>query len=234
MILGTICVRAGSKGIPGKSLKLLHGKPLIDYTTDCVRRLSMPRDITIRNWIASTDDDQVGKYAEARGITILSRPPELATDTASKWDVFRHIASSKHLDANDILVDLDIGCPLRSPDDVTACIEKLELNPDFDVITTAYPAERNPYFNMVELRPTGQADIVKDVYDYSKAITRRQDAPVVWSLSPSVFAIRVKALYNYSHWSQSLFSIVEIPRVRGIDIDTQDDWDYAEYLVGRQ
>jgi CMP-N,N'-diacetyllegionaminic acid synthase len=213
MILGTICARGGSKGIPRKNLKELNGKPLILHTYKHAKENKTLDDVVI-----STDDLEIASLFEK----VQMRPASLATDTASKWDVFRYISECNP--QYDILVDLDTGCPLRAPQDIDACITKLQTG--FDVVATAYEADRNPYFNMVELDRSGHAWVCSGT-----DITCRQEAPQVYSLSPSVFAIRRDALYKYNHWSRANMGIVVIPRKRGIDIDTQDDWDYVEFLM---
>jgi CMP-N,N'-diacetyllegionaminic acid synthase len=213
MILGTICARAGSKGIPRKNLKELNGKPLILHTYKQAIENKILDAVVI-----STDDLEIASLFEK----VQMRPASLATDAASKWDVFRYISECNP--QYDIIVDLDTGCPLRAPGDIDACITKLMKG--FDVVATAYGADRNPYFNMVRMIPNGSVYVVNDMDVYN-----RQSAPVVYSLSPSVFAIRREALFKYSHWSRANMGIVEIPRKRGIDIDTPDDFEYVEFLM---
>jgi CMP-N,N'-diacetyllegionaminic acid synthase len=227
-ILGTICARGGSKGIPHKNMQRLGGKPLIAHTLECSLQCAALNEIVV-----STDDKQIAAVAREYDFPVLNRPPELATDTASKWDVFRQIAG---IYKPDILVDLDTGCPFREPDDITDCLRKLRMELDTDVVATAYEAERNPYFNMVQEDIDGFTRISKFLYRsflVNQVITRRQDAPPVWSLSPSVFAIRAYALTKYEHWSQTRMQIHVIPRARALDIDTPDDWDYAEWLMSK-
>jgi CMP-N,N'-diacetyllegionaminic acid synthase len=221
MILGTICARGGSKGIPHKNLKKLNGIPLIGRTLIQLTGFSCH--------VVSTDDFEIAEYATNAGYNVQMRPAELATDTASKWDVFRYIAECNP--QYDILVDLDTGCPLRSGADITACIKKLMTG--FDVVATAYEADRNPYFNMVESFGKNY-QIVATMYSDpmgTECVVNRQDAPKVYSLSPSVFAIKREALFKYSHWSRSNMGIVEIPRKRAIDIDTPEDFEYVEFLM---
>ena len=95
------------------------------------------------------------------------RPAHLASDGASKWDVFRHLVETLEAQddcAVDVLVDLDSGVPLRLPEDVDNTVDVL-LSGDADVAITAYEAERNPYFNMVEHRNGGAVTIVKQPRD---------------------------------------------------------------------
>jgi len=226
-ILGVICARGGSKGVPRKNMKLLDGRPLIGYTNRVAVRFGFDKVVV------STDDQEIEDYCLIYKVFVQMRPAALATDTASKWDVFRYIAECNP--GYDVLVDLDTGCPLRAPEDITDCIEKLKTG--YDVVVTAYEADRNPYFNMVE-EVSGHFFVVYDAItggDYSPiprpVMTNRQDAPKVFSLSPSVFAIRTEALFKYDHWSRSNMGIVEIPRKRGIDIDTVEDFEYVEYLM---
>ena len=157
------------------------------------------------------------------------RPPQLARDSSPKWPVFRHLVENyERLSGNsiDVLVDLDIGVPLRQPIDVEACVAKLR-SASIDVVTTAYLAERNPYFNMVEVDADGWAHISKPP---SQPISRRQDAPAVYSLSPAVFAIRRDVLWACEHWSQARLAIHVMPRERAVDIDTEVDYRLVESL----
>jgi len=216
-ILGVICARGGSKGVPRKNLKELNGWPLIWHTWR-----SAFTCLDFDKLIVSTDDEEIANAVFDHNVQM--RPAALATDTASKWDVFRYIAECNP--GYDAIVDLDTGCPLRAPEDITDCIEKLKTG--YDVVVTAYEAERNPYFNMVRVTD-GRAHICGEISN--DVIANRQDAPKVFSLSPSVFAIRTEALFKWSHWSRSNLGIVEIPRKRGIDIDTLDDFEYVEYLM---
>jgi CMP-N,N'-diacetyllegionaminic acid synthase len=221
MIIGTICARKGSKGVPNKNMRDMLGWPLIYYTMWCAQKY--PFD----DVILSTDDPEIKRYC-APGLWAQMRPAHLATDEASKWDVFRYIAEQNDLKPDDILVDLDVGCPLREARDIGACVDKLMVLRTIEVVATAYESERNPYFNMVEDYRPGQFDLVERSIIPT---VRRQDAPEVWSLSPAVFAIKVSALEKYEHWSQARMSIVVIPRERGWDIDTPLDWDIVEFLM---
>lgn len=223
-VIATVCCRAGSKRLPNKALLEIDGKSLIDRAILCGLFSGYETFI-------STDIQEILKLHiqwHALGVSIFRRPPELATDTASKWDVFRHIAKQVHCD---ILVDLDVGCPLRQPQDIIDTLEKL-LNGDYDVVATAYEAERNPYFNMVEV-VDGFA-LVCGGHEANPPVVNSQDAPKVYSLSPAVFAIRTDALWKYDHWSQARFGIHVIPRELAWDIDTPLDFEIAKFLMERQ
>ncbi len=225
-IVGAVCARGGSKGVPRKNLRLLLGKPLIAHTIECARACSM-----LHRVVVSTDDTEMAEVGRRCGAEIpFMRPAHLAQDNSSKWDVFKHLVSSlEEFDGTrvDILVDLDTGVPLRSSQDISDCIEML-LSGQADVVTTAYEAERNPYFNMAEIGEDGFAHIV---ISPQKPIAYRQAAPHVFSLSPAVFAIRRDALWKYDHWSQAKLQLSIMPRERAIDIDEEVDFEIVEFLI---
>lgn len=225
-IVGSICARGGSKGVVRKNIRPLNGKPLIYYTIECAR-LCPELDRTV----ISTDDEEFAQIARQYGADVpFMRPAHLAQDTSSKWDVFRNLVETleaKDYRRVDILVDLDTGVPLREPQDVSMCIN-LMLESDADVVVTAYVPDRNPYFNMVEVDEEGYAKVSKPL---NTPITRRQDAPHVYGLSPAVYAIRRDALWKYEHWAHSKMKICLIPHERAVDIDTELDFRFVEFLM---
>lgn len=226
-ILGTICCRGGSKGVPGKNIKPLLGKPLIAYTIEASQKSSLLNDT-----ILSTDSKEIAAVAKQFGIKeTLERPAALATDTASKWPVFIHALETYeqlHNTKVDYLVDMDITVPLKIAEDIDGAIQLALDDAAVDVVITAYEPERNPYFNMMEVGENGFATIVKKS---SKPIVRRQDAPLVYSLCPAAYVVKKEALYKYDHWSNAHCKLYVMPRNRAIDIDTAFDFKLVEFLM---
>ena len=227
MILATICCRGGSKGVPGKNIKLLKGKPLIAHTIEAAKGSSL-----IDELIISTDDEEIAAVAKQYGANVpFMRPNDLATDTASKWPVFIHaVEAYERLTGKTVeyLVDLDVTVPLKTAQDIDGAIRLAMNNTDTDVVITGYEPERNPYFNMMEVKENGFAEIVKMG---EKPIVRRQDAPQVYSLTPAAYVVRKSALYEFEHWSKAKCRIHPIPRERAIDIDTDIDFKIVEFLM---
>ncbi len=225
--LGTICCRGGSKGLPGKNIQLLKGKPLIAYTIETALRCSHLNDTII-----STDDSKIAAIAKSYGGNVsFMRPSILATDAASKWDVFKHAVETYQQLMNqqiDYIVDMDVTVPLKTPADIDGAIEMALNDKNVDVVITGYQPERNPYFNMIEIDYNGFANIVKQL---SKPVVRRQDAPDVYSLSPAAYVIKKSALYKYEHWSRATCKIFSMPRERAIDIDSALDFRIVECLM---
>ena len=226
MILGSICIRGGSKGVPKKNIKMLNGHPLLYYTIDCANHSSLLDDLVV-----SSDDDEMLAIAQQLGAEkIIKRPYHLASDTSSKWDVFIHLVEEYEASTGktvDYLVDLDVTVPLRKPEHIEGAIQMM-LDNDVDVVITGYEPERNPYFNMMELTDGKYATMVKKS---DKPIVRRQDAPVVFSLTPAVYVVKKEALYQFKHWSEARCMIYEIPRQNAVDIDTEFDFKLVEFLM---
>jgi N-acylneuraminate cytidylyltransferase/CMP-N,N'-diacetyllegionaminic acid synthase len=126
------------------------------------------------------------------------------------------------------VVDLDVTVPLKTAPDVDGAIAEALESKDTDVVITGYQPERNPYFNMMEIREDGFAEMVKKT---EKPIVRRQDAPLVYSLTPAAYVIKRNALYDYEHWSKAKCKIFPIPRERAVDIDTEIDFKIVEFLM---
>ncbi len=229
-IIATICCRGGSKGVKQKNIRLLRGKPLIAYTIEAARATGKFAAIVV-----STDSEAIAEVARAYGIRwIFMRPDELATDTASKWHVFRHVVEQYEKETDlqvDYMADLDVTVPLKTREDISGAVDFALKNEDADVIITAYPPERNPYFNMMEIQADGFATLVKKT---ATPIVRRQDAPKVLSLTPAVYMLKKEALYQFDHWSNARCKLFEIPRERAIDIDTEIDFSFVEFLLHAQ
>jgi len=226
VVVGAICARGGSKGVPRKNVRPLAGLPLIAHTIRCAQACSVFDRVVV-----STDDEEIAEVARQYGAEVpFMRPAHLAQDRSAKWPVFQHLVETlEQMDGQkiDVVADLDTGVPLRRPADIEACIEQL-LTTEAEVVVTAYEADRNPYFNMVELDAAGYASISKTP---ATPVVSRQQAPLVYSLSPAVYAIRCDILWKYEHWAGSKFQICPMPRERAIDIDSELDFRLVEYLM---
>jgi CMP-N,N'-diacetyllegionaminic acid synthase len=229
MILGTICCRGGSKGVPGKNIRLLNGKPLIAYTIETARHCTMLADV-----IVSTESREIANIAIEYGAKVpFIRPTSLATDEASKCPVFLHAVETYEEQFGrevSYIVDMDVTVPLKTAADIDGAIKMALRYPETDVVITGYRPEKNPYFNMMEVNKNGYAEIVAKS---EEPIVRRQDAPKVFSLSGAAFVIKKSALYNYSHWSQAVCRVYEMPRERALDIDEEIDFEMIKLLLNR-
>lgn len=222
-MLIVIPARGGSKGIPRKNIKPLHGRPLIHYSIDVARALAPDSHI-----ILSTDDDEIRRVAEETGLPVPYRRPEaLATDTAGSREVI--LDAMDWADRNGIEYDkvvlLQPTSPLRTADDVRRCVEK--YTPDLDMVVTVTPAACNPYYDCFETRPDGTLCVSKGEGLY----TRRQDAPKAWQFNGAVYVINPESIRRMPLGEFPRRVPVEMSRSRSVDLDTPLDWLLVEKLM---
>jgi CMP-N,N'-diacetyllegionaminic acid synthase len=158
----------------------------------------------------------------------------MATDSAAKIHAIRHAMLYVEESTGfvpDIVVDLDVGAPLRTSEDIVSCVKVLEAHPEFDAAVTVYEADRNPYFNMVEF-DGDSVHLVKTGHSF----VARQSAPCVYGISGSVFAWRRDSLMVMSatHLYQGNWGGCIIPRERAIDIDYEIDFEFVEFLMRKK
>lgn len=186
-ILITICARGGSKGIPGKNIKLINGKPLIAYTIQAAQVFAEKHHADIG---LSTDSVTIREVAAEYGLqTNYIRPAELATDTAGKVDVIKSLIGYQEQTLKkeyDFILDLDITSPLRTQEDLEKALNKLITNDEALNIFSVNHAARNPYFNMVEEGSDGYVKLVKE----DAKIKSRQSAPKVYDMNASFYFFR--------------------------------------------
>jgi CMP-N,N'-diacetyllegionaminic acid synthase len=226
-ILITICARGGSKGIKKKNIKLLNGKPLIFYTIDIAQKFSnvFKSDIAL-----STDDDEIIYTASKFGLTTkYVRPKNLAEDHIGKLDTIEHLLKYEENSKNkkyDIILDLDVTSPLRNLNDLTEAYNIFNNNSEALNLFSVGNSQKNPYFNMVELKKDGFAKLVK-----KGNFLTRQSSPKVYSLNASFyyykrsfFNIKNKTVVN----NQSL--IYDVKHVC-FDLDETIDFDFMNFLI---
>lgn len=228
--LVTICARGGSKGIPGKNIKIINGKPLIAYTIDLANQV---KEMLSAKVSISTDDLGIKNIAESLGIfTEYNRPDYLASDQAGKIDTIIDLLKyEESLIENqyDYILDLDITSPLRNINDIIDSFKILENNKNAETLFSVNIANRNPYFNMVEENKNGFYSLVKTTSD--GFIMTRQSAPKVFELNASFYWYRRKFFDSNAKspiTSKSL--IYKMPHMC-FDLDHKIDFEFMEYLL---
>lgn len=219
--------RGGSKGLPGKNIRPLAGKPLLQYSIDTA--LASP---SISQVFVSTDDPSIASVARSAGAIVIERPAELATDTSPEWLSWRHAIEwvTTHHGPFDGFVSLPATSPLRSVLDVEAAIAKRHEQ-DADICISVTPANRSPYFNMVKKTVDGFVELVNKPIG---EVARRQDAPPVFDITTVVYATTPEfVLEHYGLFSGKVTSI-EVPKERAVDIDDIYDFKLAEAIVGER
>lgn len=221
-----ICARGGSKGLPGKNIKPLNGIPLIGWSINIAKQLNKVSRIII-----STDSDDIVKVAKDFGAEVpFMRPENLAQDDSPEWQVWQHainhIEESDNEDIDAIVV-LPVTAPLRSIEDVNACIDLFESE-EVDSVITVSEANRSPYFNMTVNDDSGYASLV---ISPENQIIRRQDAPEVFDMTTVAYVVNTNAVKLSNGVFKGKVKSIVIPQERSIDIDTLLDFKIAECLI---
>ena len=225
-ILCTICARGGSKGVKNKNIKTINGKPLIAYTIEQAKESKLFDHIVV-----STDSDDIANVAKEYGAEVFfKRSAEMASDTAGKLDVIKDafIRSEEYYKKQyEYLIDLDATAPLRSVEDIQKSLEQFLVNKN-DNLITAMPGRRSPYFNLVEVDKENRVYLSKTL---DNSIVRRQDAPKSYDMNASIYIWKRDVILN----EQSLFlentGLYVMPEERSIDIDTELDYKFVEFLM---
>ncbi|MCS6761540.1 MAG: acylneuraminate cytidylyltransferase family protein [Candidatus Devosia symbiotica] len=224
----TICARGGSKGVPGKNIAMIQGRPLIAWSIEQARQSGLFSTIAV-----SSDSDVILSAAERAGADhLIHRPAEMATDIAPKVVVIRHALERASLMAQlspDVLVDLDVTSPLRLPEDIMGAVKLLEETGCSNVITGS-PARRSPYFNLVEARADGSVSLSKP----GTGIIRRQDAPRAYDMNASIYVWDVPRFLAAPAIFNNDTRLFEMPEERSIDIDSGLDLEFVTYILGKR
>lgn len=219
-----IGARGGSKGVPGKNIRLLAGKPLIAHTIES----SLDSGI-FGSVVVSTEDLKIAKIAKKYGADVpFIRPKKLATDKAGMGDVIIHgIKKLRALGYEfEILVNRDCTAPFIRNIDVKGSVELLEKK-KCDLVCGVYRQHHNPYFNMMELDSKGFLRFSKSL---DRKILTRQDSPIVYQLN-GLFALYANRLLKYGRFYMPKTLPYEIPPETGLMIDTEYEFQIADMIA---
>ncbi len=225
-ILITICARGGSKGIPGKNIKLINGKPLIAYTIETALKFSKLHNVHIG---LSTDSIEIKLVSESFGLkTDYIRPAEMATDSAGKLPVIKDLLLY-HEKLNTILydfvIDLDVTSPLRTVEDLQVALNLLIEKTEAVNLFSVSKAHRNPYFNMVEEQGNGFYNLVK-----TGNFKTRQSSPKVYDLNASFYIYKRHFFELYQSVMTPKTMIYDVPHTC-FDLDEPLDFEFLEFLL---
>ncbi|APC97542.1 acylneuraminate cytidylyltransferase family protein [Francisella frigiditurris] len=225
-VLCTICARGGSKGVKNKNIKKINGKPLIAYTIEQAKASGLFEHVVI-----STDSDDIADIARQYGAEVFfKRDPEMASDTAGKLEVIKDAFMRSEAHYNkifDYLIDLDVTAPLRSVDDIKNSFSQL-LKDDNDNLITAMPGRRSPYFNLVEQDKDGKVYLSKKL---DNTVVRRQDAPESYDMNASIYIWKRDVILNEKTLFLDKTGLYVMPEERSIDIDSELDFKFVEFLM---
>ena len=224
-ILGLIPARGGSKGIPGKNIKLLGNKPLLKYTFDAAKASG-----NLDRLVLSSDDPGIIQVAEEIGLEVpFVRPKDLAWDNTPSLDVIQHAlkyfeAQGEHFEA---ICLLQVTTPFRRESLIDDAVEKFNSR-GYDSLLSVreVPADFNPHWIFEEKNgrlqiATGEKDI----------IPRRQELPKAYHRDGAIYLTRSEIIMKQESLYGRNIGFIDTTGDPYVNIDTPADWEEAEKLV---
>lgn len=230
-ILGLVNARGGSKGVPGKNIKPLGGKPLIAWSIAAGLGSKM-----LSKLVVSTDCEDIAAAARAAGADVpFLRPAALATDTARQIDAVIHAVTFMEAQDGryDYLCILQPTCPLRSAADIDGALDLLVSSGADSVITVTEVGGRHP---MTLYRKGEAARLLPYVPSDGAGVLRQAFEPVFWRTGGVYAMKRDVAVERRSLYGDDLRGYA-VPEERSFNIDSPFDWDlcaaYVDSRAGR-
>jgi N-acylneuraminate cytidylyltransferase/CMP-N,N'-diacetyllegionaminic acid synthase len=227
-VLAIIPARGGSKGLPGKNIKELCGKPLIAWSIEQAKSCS-----DIDRIIVSTDDEEIAETAKKYGAEVpFMRPAELANDTASTIDVIFHAINwfKEHEDCrSEYILLLQPTSPLRSSEDINGAIQMLKEK-NARAVVSVCETDHHPWWS----NTLPEDDSMKDFLRPEILNKHRQDLPVFCRLNGAIYLAETDYLSEQNSFFGSDTFAHKMPQSRSVDIDSDLDFKLAVLLLEEQ
>jgi pseudaminic acid cytidylyltransferase len=222
MNIAVIPARGGSKRIPRKNIKLFHGVPIIAYAINAARESKIFDEVYV-----STDDEEIAEVATSFGATIpWMRPKDLSEDFVTTVSVMQDAV--KKLKTN--LINLENICciypatPLLQPIFLSEGLKVLESG-DWDYVFSGLKVNPAP-LRFFSLGTSSRVEMLFPKYE----ATRTQDLADFYHDAGQFYWGRTNSWESGLPIFSSKSTIVEMPSESAVDIDTPEDWHYAENL----
>lgn len=219
-ILVVIPARGGSKGLPGKNIKELCGKPLIAYSIDVARAITTDDNICV-----STDDQKIIDVVEKYGLKVpFVRPAELATDTATTNDVLLHAVNffEKQGKRFDKMLLLQPTSPLRTIDEVKDAIGL--YSDDIDMVVSVTKSHAPAV--LCHDNEDGFVELV-----HNKKACGRQSLPTFYEFNGAIYVINISSLKAKGLGGFDRRIKYVMPKETSVDIDDIYDFMLIESII---
>ena len=224
-VLGVIPARGGSKGLPGKNIREINGRPLIAWSIRAAQGSRL-----LDRTIVSTDDKDIAGVARTFGCEVpFMRPSELASDTANSTDVALHALEACQVEDGEygFLVFIEPTSPLRTSDDIDAALELLASHPRAESIVSVAQAEAaHPAFCLT----TAPDGLIKPLDSEIKSL-RRQDLSEVYFPEGTIYISKVPPLVRRRSFYHELTLAYPVERYKQFEIDEEMDLVMVEALM---
>lgn len=222
-----IPARGGSKGLPRKNIKTLVNKPLIAWTIEAAKKSRY-----IDNVFVSTDENKIKTISIKYGAHVIDRPGELSTDNASTMDTIIHSMEYFKNEEGYIpeyILLLQCTSPLRTEKHIDEAIEKLMFtNSGADSLISVTKEEHPPWW----LRKIDSNDYLKRFFEFnSEELVRRQDFEDLYRPNGAIYLAKTNVLISTRTFQTEKTIPYIMDKKSSIDIDTKDDFEYAEWSL---
>ncbi len=226
-ILYIIPARGGSKGLPGKNIRLLADKPLIVHSIVAAQKSKFKGTILV-----STDDNAIAAIAKQADAEVpFIRPDELSTDSATTIDVIFH-ALNFYREQNknfDLIILLQPTSPLRTAEDIDNAVQCM-LDKHADAVVSVCEAEHHPLWaNTLPENGSMKNFIRKDIKGKN-----RQQLPKYYRLNGAVYISSIATLEKHKTFIHDTTFSTQMPIERSVDIDNEIDFKLAEVLMKKE
>lgn len=225
-MIAIIPARGGSKGLPGKNIKPLNGKPLIAYTIECALKSKR-----ISHVVVSTDSNEIAEIALKYGAEVpFLRPDYLATDEAKAIDNYIytiHRLSETYNEDIDSIIVLQPTSPLRLTEDIDRAIMMFQEKQADSVIS--YTQEAHPIFWHKYIDEEGR---LINIFD-DDTLANRQALHKTYYPNGAIYVFKKSIIERGVYYTENTFAYI-MPRNRSIDIDYIEDFQYAEFLLSQK
>lgn len=227
-LLALIPARGGSKGLPGKNIRPLLGKPLIAYTIEAALGAK-----EIDRLVLSTDDEEIASVSKCYGAEIpFMRPFELAQDNSLIIDTYIYTIERLSREAGkniESFVVLLPTCPLRNGSDIDKAVQ-LFREKDADSVISYYPAPHPvQWYRYID----GQG-VLRSFFESGDILSNRQDEKKAYLPNGAIYVFRLSMLKNQRvYYTDKSYPYI-MPVEKSVDIDTLHDFNLAEYLLSKE
>lgn len=223
-ILAIIPARGGSKGLPGKNIKELHGKPLIGWSIHHAQESKYIDEIFI-----STDSREIADVAEKCGVKVPSlRPAYLASDTASSMDFIEYTIDLMEEQGKkfDYLILLEPTSPLRDAEDIDKSLEMLIEHPTAKSIVGVCKSEGQHPISLTKINN----DFLIPYIERSKSV-RRQDLEELYFFEGTIYATSIEGFRQYRLFYHKECLAYVVPKWKSFEIDDFIDFTIIEAIM---
>ncbi len=225
-ILGIIPARGGSKGLPGKNIKLLNGTPLIAYT------IKEALNSNLDEFIVSTDSEEIAEVARNYGGKVpFLRPAEIATDNASSLDVVLHALDFMKEHENkeyDAIMLLQPTTPYRDSADINQAINLLISSDADSVISVTDVGGTHP----ARMKFIVDGNLIDPPFVEAFEGQNRQELPPMYIRNGGIYLTKVDTIRKGS-FKGNISKALVMPEKKSVNIDNIDDFEFAEWLMSK-